>query len=87
MPQQQRDMLGSMHPHTLTSLGNLAHLLLAQGKPGEAEVFAREALAGLRSNLGDAHPDTLNMRQGMLRILTAQSKHREARELGASFKV
>ena len=81
-----RDTLGPAHPSTLISMGNLALLLEAQGRLGEAEALAREALAGRRSALGDAHPGTQAMYKFMQGLLTAQGKHREARELKAAFK-
>ena len=65
---------------------NLAVLLKDQGRLGEAEALAREALAGRRSALGDAHPHTQWSYQLLLGLLTAQGKHREARELKAAFK-
>ena len=67
-------------------MSNLAVLLQAQGRLGEAEALAREALAGRRSVQGDAHPHTQITFQGVLGLLTAQGKHREARELRAAFK-
>ena len=77
--------LGPKHPGTLTCMINLAVLLQAQGRLGEAEALAREALAGMRSALGDAHPHTQVAYKILLRLLTAQGKHREARELKAAF--
>ena len=60
-------------------------LLQDQGRLGEAEALAREALAGSRSTLGNSHPSTQGRYQLLLRLLTAQGKHREARELKAAF--
>ena len=65
---------------------NLGRLLQDQGRLGEAEALAREALPGWRSALGDAHPHTQLAYQLLLGLLTAQGKHREARELKAAFK-
>ena len=66
-------------------MSNLAQLLQAQGRLGEAEALAREALAGRRSALGAAHPDTQNVYRDLLGLLSAQGKQREARELTAAF--
>ena len=82
----QRAKLGPMHPNTLASMHNLAVLLKDQGKLGEAEALAREALPGWRTTLGYAHPHTQLAHQLLLGLLTAQGKHREARELKAAFK-
>ena len=65
---------------------NLAVLLKAQGRLGEAEALAREVLPGVRSALGDAHPHTQLAYQLLLGLLTAQGKHRLARELKDAFK-
>ena len=81
----KRATLGPKHPSTLTSVTNLAQLLMAQGRLGEAEVLAREVLTGRRSILGIAHPHTQGSHQLLLGLLTAQGKHREARELKAAF--
>ena len=78
-------MLGPMHPDTLTSVIFLAALLGEQGKLGEAEALAREALAGRRSVLGDAHPNTEKTRQLLLDLPNAQGRHREALELKVAF--
>ena len=35
-------MQGPRHPHTLTTMGNLARMLFARGKHEEAEAMERE---------------------------------------------
>ena len=54
----QRSTLGDEHPDTLTSMNNLASLLLGRGKLSEAEPLFMEGLRMRRSILGDEHPDT-----------------------------
>jgi tetratricopeptide (TPR) repeat protein len=55
-------VLGKEHPDTLTSMDNLALLLIRQGKYGEAEEIHRRTLE-IRERpervLGEEHPDTL----------------------------
>ena len=52
-------MLGTEHPHTLTSMSNLAGSLDSQGKYEEAEAMNRQTLAWRENILGTKHPDTL----------------------------
>ena len=74
----RRRVLGDDHPDTLTSLNNMGALLVAQGKPAEAEPYYREALEGNRSVLGDDHPGTLVSINNMGFLLQAQGKLAEA---------
>ena len=46
-------MQGPRHPHTLTTMGNLAGTLGDLGKHAEAEAMLREALAARR----EVHPE------------------------------
>ena len=55
-----RAALGDAHPSTLTSIGNLAALLYAEGKLEEALASFEEALAVQTATLGEAHPSTQN---------------------------
>lgn len=57
--QARRRILGSKHPHTLTSMAGLAKTYKAQGNPTRARVMAEEVLEGRRRTLGPKHPDTL----------------------------
>jgi hypothetical protein len=59
--------LGPDHPHTATSLNNLAGLLRAQGDLAGARPLFERALAICEKGLGPDHPDTatsLNNRTG-----------------------
>ena len=55
----QRRVLGPEHPHTLTTMSNLATSLRDQGKHAEAEQMFRELLDVRGRVLGPEHPDTL----------------------------
>ena len=66
-------------------MSNLALLLQAQGKLGEAEPLLREALTGRCRALGPAHPNTRDSYSALLSLLTAQGRAREARELRAQY--
>jgi hypothetical protein len=52
-------VLGPEHPHTLTTVRNLANSLRDQRKHAEAEQMFRELLDVQRRVLGPEHPDTL----------------------------
>ena len=55
----ERIVHGDRHPNTLTSMGNLAAVLLNQGDLAGAEALHREVLAVEREDRGDKHPHTL----------------------------
>jgi tetratricopeptide (TPR) repeat protein len=76
-----REVLGSRHPATMTSVGNLAFLLEKQGKLAEAEPLCREALEGKREVLGPRHPDTLTSVNNLAILLMDQGKLEEAEPL------
>ena len=54
-----RATLGSRHPNTLASIGNLGTLLNDKGDLAAAEPLLREALEAGRATLGGRHPDVL----------------------------
>ncbi|KAI0543307.1 hypothetical protein F4679DRAFT_135027 [Xylaria curta] len=54
--------LGAQHPHTLTSLNNLASILQHLKKYEEAEITNRQVLGTYEKELGMEHPDTLRSR-------------------------
>jgi tetratricopeptide (TPR) repeat protein len=58
--------LGDTHPHTATSLNNLALLYSKQGKYTEAEPLFERALAICEVQLGPDHPTTKTVRQNYL---------------------
>ena len=55
----QRRVLGPEHPHTLTTMSNLATSLGEQGKHEEAEPMFRNLLDVRSRVLGLEHPDTI----------------------------
>jgi hypothetical protein len=59
-------------------MNNLAHLLMNQGKLGEAEPLMREVLDVMRATLGPKHPDTLSSMNNLAGLLKAQGKLGEA---------
>ena len=70
-----------MHPSTLTSVNNLAFLLVAQGKLGDAEQFYRRALDGREQVLGPTHPATLDSVNNLACLLQTLGKVEEAKPL------
>ena len=57
--------LGPEHPHTATSLNNLACLLQAQGDLAGARPLFERALAIYEKALGPEHPDTAMVRNNL----------------------
>ena len=66
--------LGPTHPHTLSSVNNLAILLRAQGKYAEAEPLFRRALQGREAELGPTYPHTLSSVNNLANLLSDQGK-------------
>jgi hypothetical protein len=58
-------VLGVVHPHTLTSMANLASTLWHQGRWKEAEDLEVQVMETRKRVLGAEHPDTLTS-MGML---------------------
>ena len=48
--------LGADHPHTLTSMGNLASTYMNQGRWDEAETLAMQVMETSKIKLGIDHP-------------------------------
>jgi tetratricopeptide (TPR) repeat protein len=72
--------LGKEHPHTLTSVNDLALALQDQGKYEAAEQMYRRALDGYEKALGKEHPHTLTSVSNLALALQDQGKY-EAAEL------
>jgi Tetratricopeptide repeat len=64
-------VLGPDHPHTATSLSNLAWLLRAQGELAAARPLLERALAIRERVLGPDHPDTAISRESLARLTAA----------------
>ena len=76
-----RRLLGEEHPGTLTSKGNLATTLSAQGDLAGARELQEEVLAASRRLLGEEHPETLTSKNNLATTLSAQGDLAGAREL------
>ena len=57
---------------------DIADLLVAQGKYGDAEKVFRDVIGARSTRLGPEHPDTLDTRHRLIYALTRQSKYAEA---------
>ncbi|KAL2195588.1 hypothetical protein P885DRAFT_39878, partial [Corynascus similis CBS 632.67] len=55
----REEVLGSDHPHTLASMGNLASTFWKQGRLEEAEKLKVQVMETSKTKLGPDHPDTL----------------------------
>ncbi|KAF2628861.1 kinesin light chain 1 [Macroventuria anomochaeta] len=73
--------LGPEHPHTLTSMNNVALALNGQGKYAEAETMHRETLRLSKKVSGDEHPDTLKSMNNVAQALSNQGKYADAEEM------
>ncbi len=65
----REQQLGQDHPHTASSLNNLAMLYYTQGKYAEAEPLLQRALAICEQQLGTDHPDTVITRENYAVLL------------------
>jgi hypothetical protein len=54
-----KKILGEEHPHTLTSMANLAATYRNQGRWKEAEELEVQVMQMCKKILGEEHPDTL----------------------------
>ena len=64
---------GKDHPYMATALNNLASLLFATGRLGEAEPLSGRAARILLMSLGSDHPNTQKVKENYQTILQAQS--------------
>ena len=81
----RKAQLGEQHPHTATSLNNLAWLYQAQGRYDEAEPLYQQALAIMRERLGEQHPYTITVAGNYFACLMGMGKIEDALELLAQF--
>jgi tetratricopeptide (TPR) repeat protein len=63
--------LGQEHPDTLSSMNNLALVLVMQGKYTEAEQMLPRALELREKVLGQEHPDTLSNMDNLAAVLNS----------------
>ncbi|KAK4220475.1 kinesin light chain 1, partial [Podospora fimiseda] len=71
-------VLGKEHPHTLTSMNNLALVLDKLGKYEEAEKMHRQVLQLREKVLGKEHPHTLASMNNLALVLKKLGKYEEA---------
>ncbi|MFE3547415.1 SAV_2336 N-terminal domain-related protein [Streptomyces kronopolitis] len=70
---QREEVLGDMHPDTLTSRDNLAHAYRSAGDLGRAVPLYEATLVQREEILGDMHPDTLTSRDNLAAVRQATS--------------
>ncbi len=73
--------LGKDHPNVTTALNNLATLLQATNRLGEAEPLLRRALAIAEASLGIDHPDVAICLSNLALLLRATNRLGEAEPL------
>ncbi|KAK7591913.1 hypothetical protein V3481_006550 [Fusarium oxysporum f. sp. vasinfectum] len=74
-------VLGEEHPHTLTSMANLASTYWKQGRWKEAEELQVVVLELRKRTLGEEHPDTLASMVNLASTYRNQGRWKEAEEL------
>jgi tetratricopeptide (TPR) repeat protein len=74
-------VLGPEHPHTLTSVNNLAVLLRSKGDNAGAEPLYRRALEARERVLGPEHPNTLKSVNNLALLLNNKGDHAGAEPL------
>ncbi|KAK4680131.1 hypothetical protein QC764_0041900 [Podospora pseudoanserina] len=79
--QLREKVLGKEHPDTLTSMSNLASVLVSQGKYEEADQMNRQTLQLQEKVLGKEHPNTLTSRNNLAHVLKSQGKYEEAEQM------
>ena len=79
--QYARKHLGDTHPHTITSMNNLALLYQSQGRYGEAEPLYTKALQLREKILGKEHPDTILSMNNLALLYQSQGRYGEAEPL------
>jgi hypothetical protein len=67
----RKEVLGPEHPDTLTSISNLAGVLVLQGKDEDAEAINKQTLALRETVLGREHPDTLTSISNLALVLVS----------------
>lgn len=78
---RRRSTLGPEHPDTLTSMSNLAWLLIGQQKYAQAEALQRSAYEVELRRDGPDSVDTLASANTLARILSLEERYAEAEKL------
>ena len=76
-----KSTLGPEHPHTLTSMANLASTFSNQGRWAEAEALEVQVLELSKSTLGPEHPHTLTSMGNLASTFSNQGRWAEAQAL------
>ena len=79
--QLHENVLGKEHPDTLSSMNNLAVVLLELGKCEEAEQMHRQTLKLREKVQGKEHPNTLTSMNNLANVLSDQGKGEEAEQM------
>ena len=74
-------VLGKGHPDRLTSMYNLALVLVRQGKYEEAERTYGQELALYKRVLGKKHPDMLTSMNNLVLVLSSQGSYEDAERI------
>jgi len=74
-------VLGKEHPHTLTSMSNVAQALSRQGKYAEAEKMHRETMTLREKVLRKEHPHTLTSMANLVSTYWNQERWKEVGQL------
>ena len=77
----RKEKLGSHHPDTLTSMGNLASTYWNQGRWDEAEKLQVPVMEARKEKLGSHHPDTLRSMGNLANTYRKQGRWDEAEKL------
>jgi tetratricopeptide (TPR) repeat protein len=77
----RKKMLGSDHPHTLTSMAWVAFMYRNQGRLDEAEKLEVDVMNGRKTKLGSDHPDTLTSLGNLALTYCNQGRLDEAEKL------
>ncbi len=70
--------LGTNHPHTATSLNNLASLYYATGRYSEAEPLYRRSLHIIKTQLGADHPHTATSLNNLASLYESMGRYSDA---------
>ncbi|KAG9107965.1 hypothetical protein FRC07_008549 [Ceratobasidium sp. 392] len=76
-----KQALGELHPHTLTSMANLASTYRNQGRWDEAELLQVQVVDARKQALGELHPDTLRSMANLALTYSNQGRWDEAESL------
>ncbi len=77
----KKKVLGNEHPHTLTSMNNLARILNNQGKHKESEQIHRQTHVLMEKVLGNEHHHTLANINDLAAVFHNQGKFEEAEQM------